>query len=262
MGALHPGHQALIRTARTTCDLVVVSLFVNPLQFGPHEDLDHYPRTMKEDLALCRQEGVDVVFAPPQHELFPPDFQTQVTVSRLSKRWEGETRPMHFQGVATIVSKLLILVCPTKAFFGQKDYQQTLLIQQLTKDLCLPITISLCPTIREPQGLAWSSRNQLLTSPQRVKALTLFQALKAGKKLIDSGIQDIRKIRQTMMKSIHTHKSVTIDYLSICDPVTLEPLRHLQPKMVLLGAIRVGGVRLIDNLIVRTPKKRMNNSRR
>jgi pantoate--beta-alanine ligase len=214
---------------------------------------------MKEDLALCRKEGVDVVFAPPQHEVYPPDFQTQIIVTQLSKRWEGESRPTHFQGVATIVSKLLILVYPTKAFFGQKDYQQTLLVQQLTKDLCLPITIAMCPTVRETQGLAWSSRNQLLTAPQRVQAVTLYQALQAGKTAIDSGIHDIRKIRQTMLKIIYASKSVQMDYLSICDPVTLEPLRHLQSKMVLLGAIRVGGVRLIDNLMVRSSKQRVKN---
>lgn len=251
MGALHAGHRSLIQRARETCETVVVSIFVNPLQFGPKEDYRHYPRDLIRDLKICEEERVDVVFAPQLAALFPLRFQTTVTVGVLSKRWEGESRPSHFQGVTTIVTKLLNLARPTHTFFGQKDYQQCVVIQQLVKDLELTTKIILCPTIRDTDGLALSSRNQYLTPLQRQQAKLLYQALSAGKQAIAKGKYTNKDICQTMHRVVNTHHGISVDYLVCCDAMTLEPLKQVEGKVVLLGAIRLGKVRLIDNLLVR-----------
>ncbi len=250
MGALHAGHRSLIQHARRTCRTVVVSIFVNPLQFGPAEDYHRYPRDLSQDLALCHEEDVDVVFAPQVESWIPPDFQTRVTVDALSTRWEGEQRPTHFQGVTTIVTKLLNLTRPTRIFLGQKDYQQFLVIRQLVKDLELDTRLILCPTVRDPDGLALSSRNHYLTPLQRQQALRLYQALSAGKEAIRRGVRRARLAEKTMAKIIDAASNIRIDYLACCNAQTLEPLTHLQGKVVLLGAIRIGEIRLIDNLIV------------
>jgi len=250
MGALHAGHRSLIQRARQMCETVVVSIFVNPLQFGPTEDFRRYPRLPAQDLALCREEEVDVVFIPPLNRLYPPDFQTAVSVNRLSKRWEGEHRPTHFDGVTTIVAKLLNIVRPTRTFFGQKDYQQFLVIQQMVKDLEWDTKLTLCPTIRDPDGLALSSRNQYLGASDRQHARLLYQALSAGKQAIAKGQHHTQLICQAMQDVLHGHQHLTIDYLACCDAQTLEPLSKVQGKVVLLGAVRLGTLRLIDNMVI------------
>ena len=254
MGALHPGHLALIQQARKTCQTTVVSIFVNPLQFGPQEDLKRYPRPLKTDLELCRKHKVDVVFLPGQRDFYPPGFQTAVMLTKLMKRWEGEHRPTHLQGVATVVTKLLSLVRPDKAFFGQKDYQQYLVIDQLVKDLNLMGKIVRRPTVREPDGLAWSSRNQYLTPEQRKSATVLFKALGAAREAIKSGQRSTKKILECSSNMIISTPNTAIDYLAVCDAGSLEPLNVAKGAIVLLGAIRIGNVRLIDNLLLRVSK--------
>ncbi len=250
MGALHEGHRSLIRAARLSCDAVAVSLFVNPRQFGKREDLARYPRQVKPDAALCRSEGVDVLFAPSRDMMYPPSFQTSVSVERLSRRWEGAHRPTHFAGVATVVTKLLSLARPHKAFFGQKDIQQATLVRQLVEDLSLGAQVVIHPTVREPDGLAMSSRNVYLSASQRRVAPTLYQALQAGREALKAGIRSGARVRAAMLKRLYVEPSIHIDYLSVCDPMTLEPINHITKNAVLLGAIRIGRVRLIDNLLV------------
>ncbi len=250
MGALHAGHRALIRAARLSCDAVVVSLFVNPAQFGPKEDFSRYPRKPKADTLLCAKEGVDVLFAPPVDEIYPDGFQTAVSIPKLARRWEGEQRPGHFGGVATVVTKLLTLVRPTAVFFGQKDFQQAALIRRLVEDLNLGARVIVYPTVREADGLALSSRNEYLTPAQRRAAPVLFQTLKAGRTAIRDGVLSGSKIRQIMRTALSAESMVRLDYLAVCDPDTLEPLTRIRDRAVLLGAIRIGKVRLIDNLLV------------
>ncbi len=250
MGALHAGHRSLMQRARRTCRTVVVSLFVNPLQFGPAEDYRRYPSDPSGDLALCREEHVDVVFLPTPANLYPPDFQTTVAGNALSRRWEGEHRPAHFQGVTTIAAKLLNLVRPARTFLGQKDYQQFLVIRQMAKDLECDTGFTLCPTMRDPDGFAISSRNRYLTPSQRQRALGLYRALAAGRDAIKKGARRAHPVEKTMTRLLGTEPAVRIDYLACCEAGTLEPLARLQGTVVLLGAIRVGAIRLIDNLIV------------
>ncbi|MSQ77494.1 MAG: pantoate--beta-alanine ligase [Nitrospiraceae bacterium] len=250
MGALHAGHRALIRAARLSCDAVVVSLFVNPAQFGPKEDFSRYPRKLKADTALCAKEGVDVLFAPPVGEIYPDGFQTTVSTVKLAHRWEGERRPGHFDGVATVVTKLLTLVRPTAAFFGQKDFQQAVLVKRLVEDLNLGARVIVSPTVREADGLALSSRNVFLTPGQRRAATVLFQALKAGRAAIRAGGRSGANIQQVMRKTLVAEPLASLDYLAVCDPDTLEPLAQIRDRAVLLGAIRIGEIRLIDNLLV------------
>jgi len=253
MGALHEGHLSLIRQARKQCSIVVVSIFVNPLQFGPAEDLKKYPREMKADERLCREAGVDLVFAPSSEEFYPKDFQVSVTVNRLSLCWEGEVRPIHFEGVATVVTKLLCLVRPNRAYFGQKDYQQFLVIKQLVQDLNIDTRIVRCPTIREADGLALSSRNRYLSVNQRMQAASLAAALRHGVHAIKHGETNVRTIQSSMRKKIAKDSAVKVDYLAMCDAKTLEPLTHVKGDVVLLGAIRIGNIRLIDNLLLKMP---------
>lgn len=250
MGALHAGHRALIRTARLSCDAVVVSLFVNPAQFGPNEDFARYPRRRKADAALCRKAGVDVLFAPPAGEVYPDGFQTTVSVPALARRWEGARRPGHFDGVATVVTKLLALVRPTIAVFGQKDFQQAALIRRVVEDLNLGARVLVYPTVREADGLALSSRNLYLTAAQRRAAPVLLRALQAGRGAIRSGVRSGPRIQQVMRKIIGKESRAKVEYLAVCDPDTLEPLARVRHHSVLLGAIRIGRVRLIDNLLV------------
>lgn len=260
MGALHAGHLSLIQRARRSCETVVVSLFVNPLQFGPKEDLKRYPRPISADVKLCQQMGVDVVFLPSRKELYPNDFQSSVKVLHLTRRWEGEHRPSHFQGVTTVVTKLLNLVRPDRALFGQKDYQQYLVVRQLAKDLNMETKIVLCPTIRETDGLAMSSRNQYLSVQQRQVATTLFKTLWAGRERIQRGQKSAGTILREMKKRLTSESAIKIDYVAVCDAKTLEPVKEAKGKVVLLGAIHIGHVRLIDNLLLRVPNKRKHHS--
>ena len=253
MGALHEGHRALIRAARLRCDALVVSIFVNPTQFGPAEDLAKYPRPIGKDRELCRQEGVDVCFEPSAAAMYPVGFQTVVRVPAIAKRWEGEARPHHFAGVATVVTKLFGIVRPHLALFGQKDYQQAALVRQLAKDLSLGVEIVVRPTVREQDGLAMSSRNVYLSPDERIIAPTLYKSLRAGAKSVHKGVSDASAVQSAMATVVRQAPALTVEYLSVCDPLTLEPLSMVTSKAVLLGAVRLGSVRLIDNLIVAAP---------
>ena len=250
MGALHDGHRELIRAARLRCDALVVSIFVNPTQFGPQEDLAKYPRPISRDRALCRKEGVDVCFEPTAEAMYPNGFQTMVTLPIIARRWEGEIRPHHFSGVATVVTKLFGIVRPQVALFGQKDFQQSALVQQLVKDLNLGIEVVVHPTVRESDGLAMSSRNVYLSQGQRKSAVTLYKSLRAGAEAIRRGVADGKAIQEAMTQVIKSESAIKIDYLAVCDPTTLEPVPTVSRKAVLLGAVRIGPTRLIDNLLV------------
>jgi pantoate--beta-alanine ligase len=250
MGALHAGHRALIRAARLRCDAVVVSVFVNPTQFGPKEDFSKYPRQLRRDQAVCRAEGTDVVFAPDTEAMYPATFQTVVSVPGISTRWEGESRPAHFQGVATIVTKLLGLVQPDVVFLGQKDYQQVAVILRLVDDLNVGCRIVVHPTVRESDGLALSSRNVYLSPSQRQAAPVLYRSLQAGAHAIHNGTRSGSRLIRMMTRVIAQEPAAQIDYLAVCDPVSLNPLSTVSGKCVLLGAIRIGRIRLIDNLLI------------
>jgi pantoate--beta-alanine ligase len=255
MGALHDGHRALIRAARLRCDALVVSIFVNPAQFGPQEDLAKYPRSITHDHAMCRKEGVDVCFEPTVQAMYPNGFQTVVTLPTVARRWEGEIRPHHFSGVATVVTKLFGIVRPQLALFGQKDFQQSALVQQLVKDLNLGVEIVVCPTVRETDGLAMSSRNVYLSPNDRIHATTLYKSLRAGAEVIRRGVTDGKSVQSAMAHVLKKEPVITIDYLALCDPSTLEPLCDVTSRVVLLGAVRIGSVRLIDNLLVTLPRR-------
>lgn len=255
MGALHEGHRALIRAARLRCDALVVSIFVNPTQFGPQEDLAKYPRPISQDRALCRKEGVDICFEPTVEAMYPSGFQTMVTLPAIARRWEGEVRPHHFSGVATVVTKLFGIVHPQISLFGQKDFQQSTLVRQLVKDLNLGVEIIVCPTVREADGLAMSSRNVYLSPDERKRAVTLYKSLQAGAEAIQRGVTNGATIQEAMVQVIKGESAMTIDYLAVCDPHRLEPLSAVTSRVVLLGAVRIGSVRLIDNLLVIPPRR-------
>ena len=256
MGALHDGHRALIRAARLRCDALAVSIFVNPTQFGPHEDLTKYPRPISRDRALCKQEGADVCFEPSVQAMYPEGFQTVVSLPAIARRWEGEVRPHHFSGVATVVTKLFGMMSPQIATFGQKDFQQSVLVDRLVKDLNLGVRIIVRPTVRERDGLAMSSRNVYLLPDDRGRAVTLYRSLRAGAEAIQQGVDDGRAIQAVMHQVIKAEPAMTIDYLAVCDPRTLEPISTVTSRVVLIGAVRLGSVRLIDNLLVTVPRRR------
>jgi len=256
MGALHDGHRSLIRAARLRCDALVVSIFVNPTQFSPTEDLSAYPRPIARDRVLCLEEGVDVCFEPTARDMYPESFQTTVMVSALARRWEGEARPHHFAGVATVVTKLFGMVQPHLALFGQKDYQQAALVRQLVNDLNLGVAIRVRPTVRERDGLAMSSRNVYLSPDERLIAPLLFQALRTGRQMIVSGMNDVAAIERIMRQTIEQAPTIHVEYLVVCDPDSLEPLSVVAARAVLLGAVRIGSIRLIDNLLVKMPGRK------
>jgi pantoate--beta-alanine ligase len=250
MGALHAGHQALIRAARLTCDAVVVSVFVNPLQFGRDEDLSRYPRTLRSDTLLCRREGADALFVPSSRDIYPPGFETSISLRQVARRWEGERRPGHFEGVATVVAKLLSLIGPDRAFFGQKDYQQALVVRRLVDDLNIGTRIVVRPTVREKDGLALSSRNAYLKPRERRAARVLYWALVTGRAAMRRGERSAAAVRGIMGRIVRMEPLAKMEYLAVCDPLTLEPLTRIGKQAVLLGAIRIGRTRLIDNLLV------------
>ena len=250
MGALHEGHRSLIRAARLACDASAVSIFVNPLQFGPLEDFDRYPRSLAQDLRLCRSGGVDAVFLPRAQEMYLPDFETAVSVQRLTRRYEGLSRPGHFGGVTTVVTKLLNIVHPDKAFFGQKDYQQAVVVARLVKDLNLDTEIVMRPTVREPDGLALSSRNVHLSPEERKAATVLYRALSEARELIRAGERSVKKVEAAMTRLIWAEPLARLDYLAVADPITLDEFRSVRGRVVLLLAVWIGETRLIDNLIV------------
>ena len=259
MGALHEGHRALIRAARLRCDALVVSIFVNPTQFAPTEDLASYPRRLSQDRALCREEGVDACFEPTAAGMYPKGFQTVVTVPSIARRWEGESRPHHFGGVTTVVSKLFGIVRPDLALFGQKDYQQCAIVRQLVKDLNLGIRLVVGPTVRARDGLAMSSRNVFLSTEERRLAPMFYHSLLAGQRAIETGVCDPDSVQAIMRKVLGGEPAIRIDYLAICDRDTLEPLDPIDRQAVILGAIRLGSVRLIDNVLVRAKSIRASS---
>jgi pantoate--beta-alanine ligase len=250
MGALHAGHLSLVEASRLETDITIVSIFVNPKQFSDPKDLERYPRTLFMDMALLSPLGVKVIFAPKQDEVYPPGYSTSVEVSGVTDRWEGEFRPGHFAGVATVVLKLFNIVQPDIAFFGQKDYQQTLVVQRMVRDLNAPVQIKICSTVRERDGLAMSSRNALLTPDDRQQGLVLSRSLKLGSEIFAAGERDAAKIRQRMLALFKETSGVTVEYLAIVDPDHMREVSHAQADSVAIIAARVGSVRLIDNCIL------------
>ncbi len=249
MGYLHEGHLALIKRARNDCERVIVSIFVNPLQFGPSEDFERYPRDMKRDRAFCLKAGVDALFAPSGKEMYPADFQTYVEVEKLSQGLEGAARSGHFRGVVTVVAKLFAACLPDVAYFGQKDYQQAAVIRQMAADLNFPLKIVVCPTVREHSGLAASSRNSYLGESERREAAVLYQALVRGSEKWKAKFppEEVLRIVKDYIKS---HSRFEVEYVEASDPKTLLPVREPGRPAVLSLAARLGKVRLIDNILV------------
>jgi pantoate--beta-alanine ligase len=250
MGFLHEGHLSLMGRAREENTVVVVSIFVNPTQFGPQEDLDRYPRDAEGDRAKCEAAGVDILFMPGTKEMYPEKPSVFVTVEGISDVLEGAIRPGHFRGVATVVAKLFNIVKPHRAYFGQKDFQQCVVIKRMVAGLDLDVEIVVMPTVREADGLAMSSRNAYLSPEERRAATALFRALKAGEELIKSGVHEPEKVRQKMRAMLLSEKGIEIDYAEIVDPESLSPVETIKGGMVLLVAARLGRTRLIDNLLV------------
>jgi len=248
MGALHEGHLSLVRHARSADDMVVVSIFVNPTQFGPSEDFARYPRDPDRDLALLRDLGTDVVFMPPVEEIYPQGFDTHVEVEKLTQRLEGASRPGHLRGVATVVTKLFNVVQPHRAYFGQKDAQQLAVIRRLARDLDLTVEVVGLPTVREPDGLAMSSRNAYLSPEERQAAPVLYRSLEAAQELWRSGVRDASLIRRRVTEVLAAEPLARVDYVSVADAETLEELETVdRPALVSLAA-RFGKTRLIDNV--------------
>lgn len=251
MGALHEGHLSLVRASRRENDITVVSIFVNPLQFGPAEDFNQYPRDIEGDMEKLSESGVDVLFLPDKNHMYPKGFCTTVEVSGLSDKLCGAFRPGHFRGVATVVTKLFNIVTPTRAYFGQKDYQQTLIIKRLVQDLDMNIDIVVCPTVREVDGLAMSSRNLYLDEKERVAATVLYRALRSGYEAVKSGIIKKEEIVKIMREKVEAEPLVTeIQYLSVYDPGDLAELKVVKEEALLAGAIKIGKTRLIDNILL------------
>lgn len=254
MGSLHAGHLSLMHAARRECDFVVASIFVNPTQFGPNEDFRQYPRTLERDLRHCEEAGMDLVFHPTTEQVYPAasgaPFATFVEVAGLSDVLEGKFRPGHFRGVATVVLKLFNIVEPHVAYFGQKDYQQQTIIRRMCVELNLPVEIRICPTVREPDGLALSSRNVYLQGEERQSALALSRSLQLVRQLVEAGETDARLLREKMYAPLAETPLVKPDYATLADPDTLHELTAVQARMVALVAARVGRTRLIDNLVI------------
>lgn len=250
MGALHTGHASLIETAAKKCDFVVVSIFVNPTQFGPSEDFDKYPRDLDADSQLCRSAGADLIFVPEVSEMYPSQNTTWVDVDHLTDHLCGISRPGHFRGVTTVCSKLFNIVTPDFAFFGQKDAQQFIVIKRMVKDLNMSLRIVVCPTIRENDGLAISSRNQYLTPAQRKDAPLLYQALQKCSQLIQDGTRHCPQLIKAAQQVIDQSSDIQIEYLSICSTKTLETLEIITDNALIAVAARLGSTRIIDNLII------------
>jgi pantoate--beta-alanine ligase len=251
MGFLHEGHLSLMRRARHECDTVVVSIFVNPTQFGPREDFERYPRDEAGDREKCGSEAVDILFTPTAHDMYPDLPSVFVSVEGISDILEGAVRPGHFRGVATVVAKLFSIVKPHKAFFGQKDYQQCAVIKRMVQGLNLDVEIVVMPTIREQDGLAMSSRNSYLSADERRAAAAIHRALRTGEQLVNAGIREPDKLTNKMRAVLREEKGLSIDYIEVADPESLAPLEAVKEGMVVLVAVRLGRTRLIDNLLIR-----------
>lgn len=251
MGALHMGHLSLVQRARAENEYVAVSIFVNPTQFAAGGDLEKYPRPLDHDLALLEPLGVDLVFAPSNQEVYPPGFQTYVTVEDVTAPLEGGMRPGHFRGVATVVAKLFNIVQPDRAYFGQKDAQQVAVIRQMVRDLNLPVEIVVGETVREADGLAMSSRNTYLSPEDRRAAVVLYQALCAARGAYERGEKDGERLRGVMRAALVKEPRATVEYVSAADPLTLRELEHVEKGVLLSIAVRFGTTRLIDNFLLK-----------
>jgi pantoate--beta-alanine ligase len=256
MGFLHEGHVSLMRAARAGTDVVVSSIFVNPLQFAPHEDLDDYPRDLARDAALAAEAGVDLLFVPSVTEMYPQPVQTTVSVAGVSEQLEGTSRPTHFAGVATVVAKLFSIVGPCTAFFGEKDFQQLAVVRRMVADLSMPVDVVGCETIREPDGLARSSRNAYLNAAQRAAAPVVHRALRSGAAAVLAGESDPAEIRALMARIVASEPEGELDYVDVVDAATLTTPTPLAGSLRLLAAARFGRARLIDNLGVTVPAAR------
>jgi pantoate--beta-alanine ligase len=254
MGALHEGHARLIESCRAESGLVVVSIFVNPSQFAPNEDFGRYPRTLEADRLLCERYGADLIFAPSASLVYPRGFVDSafVEVPGLSVVLEGASRPGHFRGVATVVVKLFVMIQPDTAYFGTKDFQQLLIVRRLVEDLNLPVVVRPVPTVREPDGLAMSSRNRYLNSDDRRAATVLYHALERAREGVDAGERDAKRVRQVLAEAIESEPRARLDYAEVADPETLEPLSAIDPARGAVGllAVRFGPTRLIDNALL------------
>ena len=251
MGYLHVGHISLVRRARAENDHVAASIYVNPLQFGPREDLASYPRDLPRDLAMLKEAGVDLVFTPTGEEMYPKGFDTVVEVGGVTATLEGALRPGHFKGVATVVTKLFNLVQPDRAYFGQKDAQQCAVIQKMADDLNMPLEVVICPTVRQPDGLAMSSRNTYLSEAERLAAPVIYRALSAAKQRYETGERDAEALRRLVRDLIATEPLFTsVDYVSVADAETLQELDRVDAPALLSLAARLGRTRLIDNILL------------
>ncbi len=250
MGDLHIGHISLIEAAAKECDFVVVSIFVNPTQFGEGEDFERYPRPLEADLDICRKGGVDVVFVPTPEQIYPTENITWVNVEKLTETLCGETRPRHFRGVATVCAKLFNIVGPDVAFFGAKDAQQAVVIKRMVADLNMPVEIVVCPTVREDSGLAVSSRNKYLTEDEKKDATLIYKSLEKCLETIDAGTTDTEHIAAEMRKILSQAPSMQIEYVSIVDADSLQKIDKIIGKVLAAVAVRIGAARLIDNIVV------------
>lgn len=250
MGALHEGHLSLIRRCRTENDVAIMTLFVNPIQFNRKDDLDRYPRDLERDSRMARETGVDIVFAPGMAQMYPQGFATYVSVEGITDRWEAASRPGHFRGVATVCAKLFTICRPHRAYFGQKDYQQSLVVGRMVSDLNLDLEIIVLPTVREADGLALSSRNVLLNPEERREAAVLSRALMEAQTAVRAGERDGSRLASAIEARIRTAPLAVVDYVGVCDPHTLEPLSEITGRAVAVVAASFGTTRLIDNAIL------------
>ncbi len=251
MGALHDGHISLVKRAKMENDIVVVSIFLNPLQFGPAEDLDKYPRDIEEDIRKLREEDIDILFLPDNSLMYPQGFSTHIEVGAVSEKLCGKFRPGHFSGVATVVAKLFNIISPTRAYFGQKDFQQTVIIKRMTRDLNFAVDIVVCPIIREQDGLAMSSRNAYLGTEQRAAASALYRCLSKASDSVKSGVTSGEQIKTLMRDFLSAVPLISeIEYASVYDPETLEEVYDIQKEALLAVAVRIGNTRLIDNIFL------------
>ena len=250
MGAFHAGHIELMRTARRECGFVIVSVFVNPAQFAPSDDFGRYPRDLEADAEIAKTESVDLIFAPSATEIYPEGFDTYVEVGKLGRILEGASRPGHFRGVATVVAKLFGIVSPDTAYFGMKDYQQLRVIQKMVSDLDFAVEIVPCPTVREPDGLAMSSRNAYLSKDERAAAVVLYRALEFAEERARAGERNAEALRSEAQRLIESDPLACVDYVAVVDPETLEPVERVGESVVIALAVRIGDTRLIDNTLI------------
>jgi pantoate--beta-alanine ligase len=252
MGALHIGHTSLIEAAALKCDFIVVSIFVNPTQFGPGEDFEKYPRPLEADLKICEDKGVNVVFIPTPDQMYPLEKLTWVNVEKLTETLCGRSRPVHLRGVTTVCTKLFNIVTPDIAFFGQKDAQQAIVIRRMVADLNMPLEIIICPTVREPSGLAVSSRNQYLSEQQKKDAANIYKSLQKCRQMVDDGVKDSSEIISEMRNILQQVPSMQIEYVSIVDADTLGDSDRITGKILVAVAVKLGPARLIDNILLDT----------